>query len=139
MALVDDLERAAQSASGYGQVTAVLPAEPSTQRAYAKADALNKSPTVDDDAHKVLFGQTVANAIGISGSDLDCLDFVNLEGRVTAGWLAEITGLTSGAITGVGDRLEKELPVGEQWSAYDKALGGGAYFAPPTDARREAA
>ena len=58
-------------------------------------------------AQGVLFGQTVANAIGISGSDLDCLDFVNLEGRVTAGWLAEVTGLTSGAITGVVDRLEK--------------------------------
>ena len=58
-------------------------------------------------AQGVLFGQTVANAIGISGSDLDCLDFVNLEGRVTAGRLAEVTGLTSGAITGVVDRLEK--------------------------------
>src|SRR5215831_19738051 len=58
-------------------------------------------------AQGVLFGQTVANAIGISGSDLDCLDFVNLEGRVTAGRLAEVTGLTTGAITGVVDRLEK--------------------------------
>jgi 3'-5' exoribonuclease len=27
------------------------------------------------------------------------------------------------------DRIEKELPVGEEWSGYDKALGGGAYFA----------
>jgi 3'-5' exoribonuclease len=44
-----------------------------------------------------------------------------------------------GGRLGSFDRLEKELPAGEQWSAYDKALGGGAYFAPPTDARREAA
>src|SRR5690349_19958973 len=58
-------------------------------------------------AQGVLFGQTVADAIGISGSDLDCLDFVNLEGRVTAGRLAEVTGLTTGAITGVVDRLER--------------------------------
>lgn len=35
-----------------------IKAMPSTMRAYAKADALNKSPTVDADAHKVLFGQT---------------------------------------------------------------------------------
>ena len=58
-------------------------------------------------AQGVLFGQTVANVAGISGSDLECLDFLNLEGRVTAGRLAEVTGLTTGAITGVVDRLEQ--------------------------------
>jgi DNA-binding MarR family transcriptional regulator len=58
-------------------------------------------------AQGVLFGQTVASVAGISGSDLECLDFLNLEGRVTAGRLAEVTGLTTGAITGVVDRLEK--------------------------------
>ena len=55
----------------------------------------------------VIFGQTVANAVGISGSDLECLDFLNIEGRVTAGRLAELTGLTTGAITGLVDRMEK--------------------------------
>jgi len=58
-------------------------------------------------AQGAIFGQTVANSVGISGSDLECLDFLNLEGRVTAGRLAEVTGLTTGAITGVVDRLEK--------------------------------
>src|ERR1700729_3245287 len=58
-------------------------------------------------AQGVIFGQTVASQAGISGSDLECLDFLNLEGRVTAGRLAEMTGLTTGAITGVVDRLEK--------------------------------
>src|SRR6476619_6486247 len=55
----------------------------------------------------VIFGQTVASRVGISSSDLECLDFLQLEGRVTAGRLAEVTGLTTGAITGVVDRLEK--------------------------------
>ena len=55
----------------------------------------------------VIFGQTVADAVGVSSSDLECLDFLNLEGRVTAGRLAQVTGLTTGAITGVVDRLEK--------------------------------
>jgi DNA-binding MarR family transcriptional regulator len=55
----------------------------------------------------VIFGQTVASRIGIAASDLECLDFLNLEGRVTAGRLAELTGLTTGAITGVVDRLAK--------------------------------
>src|SRR6202047_1332612 len=60
----------------------------------------------------VIFGQTVANRAGISSSDLECLDFLNLEGRVTAGRLAEVTGLTTGAITGVVDRLAKGGPGG---------------------------
>jgi len=45
-----------------------------------------------------------------------------------------------GGRLGSFDRLEKELPSGEQWSAYDKGIGGGAYFARPTGERaREAA
>jgi DNA-binding MarR family transcriptional regulator len=55
----------------------------------------------------VIFGQTVANTVGVSSSDLECLDFLNIEGRVTAGRLAELTGLTTGAITGLVDRMEK--------------------------------
>jgi DNA-binding MarR family transcriptional regulator len=58
-------------------------------------------------AQGVLYGQTVANVAGIANSVLLCLDFLYLEGRVTAGRLAEVTGLTTGAITGVVDRLEK--------------------------------
>ncbi|MBV9536688.1 MAG: HD domain-containing protein [Solirubrobacterales bacterium] len=34
-----------------------------------------------------------------------------------------------GGKLGSFDRLEKRLPAGEHWSAYDKALGGGAFFA----------
>jgi 3'-5' exoribonuclease len=45
-----------------------------------------------------------------------------------------------GGRLGSFDRLEKELPAGEQWSTYDKALGGGAYFAErATEDEREAA
>jgi 3'-5' exoribonuclease len=44
-----------------------------------------------------------------------------------------------GGRLGSFDRLEKELPAGQQWSAYDKVLGGGAYFASPADVEREAA
>jgi DNA-binding MarR family transcriptional regulator len=54
-----------------------------------------------------IYSQTVADVAGIASSDMDCLDFLNLEGRVTAGRLAEVTGLTTGAITGVIDRLER--------------------------------
>src|SRR6266566_3047321 len=71
-------------------------------------------------AQGVIFGQTVANSVGISGSDLECLDFLNLEGRVTAGRLAEVTGLTTGAITGVVDRLEKAGLVRRERDADDR-------------------
>jgi 3'-5' exoribonuclease len=35
-----------------------------------------------------------------------------------------------GGRLGSFDRLEKELPAGSSWSAYDRALGSGAYFGP---------
>jgi len=44
-----------------------------------------------------------------------------------------------GGRLGSFDRLEKELPAGEQWSSYDKALGAGAYFRRRAEAAREAA
>jgi DNA-binding MarR family transcriptional regulator len=54
-----------------------------------------------------MFAKIVAERAGVSSSDMECIDFVNVEGRMTAGRLAELSGLTTGAITGVVDRLEK--------------------------------
>ena len=58
-------------------------------------------------AQGTIFAQAVAERAGVSSSDMDCVDFLNVEGRMTAGRLAELTGLTTGAITGVVDRMEK--------------------------------
>jgi DNA-binding MarR family transcriptional regulator len=58
-------------------------------------------------AQGTIFAQAVAERAGVSSSDMDCMDFLNVEGRMTAGRLAELTGLTTGAITGVVDRMEK--------------------------------
>jgi 3'-5' exoribonuclease len=44
-----------------------------------------------------------------------------------------------GGRLGSFDRLEKELPTGEQWTGFDKGIGGGAYFAARDEAEREAA
>ena len=48
-----------------------------------------------------------------------------------------------GGRLGSFDRLEKELPDGAAWSSFDRALGGGAYFAaravPAAEPAREAA
>ncbi len=57
--------------------------------------------------HVIMFHQAVAERLGLTITDHKCLDFVLREGSVTAGQLSRLTGLTTGAITGVIDRLEK--------------------------------
>ena len=44
-----------------------------------------------------------------------------------------------GGRLGSFDRLEKELLAGQQWTSYDRGIGGGAYFAPPGEPQRRAA
>jgi DNA-binding MarR family transcriptional regulator len=53
----------------------------------------------------VLFHTAVAERLGLNPSDHKCADI--LAGPVTPGRLAELTGLKTGAITGVLDRLEQ--------------------------------
>jgi DNA-binding MarR family transcriptional regulator len=68
--------------------------------------ALNRAMR-DASAKGVIYSQAVAERLGIGSADLECLDFIALRGPLTAGALAEAVGLTSGAITGVIDRLER--------------------------------
>src|SRR2546429_9536726 len=53
------------------------------------------------------FGQTVAIRFGLSESDIETLETLIDMGASTAGRLSELTGLTSGAVTRVIDRLEQ--------------------------------
>lgn len=55
----------------------------------------------------VIYSQAVAGRLGVNGTDLECLGVIAHGQAVTAGALAKATGLTSGAITGVIDRLER--------------------------------
>ena len=55
----------------------------------------------------VLHGQAIARRVGVNSSDLECLDLIILNGPSTAGEIARRTGLTSGAVTGLIDRLER--------------------------------
>ncbi len=55
----------------------------------------------------VTFNQQVADRAGINLTDLQCLNILEMTGPVSAGRLAELLGLTTGAITGVVDRLER--------------------------------
>jgi DNA-binding MarR family transcriptional regulator len=61
----------------------------------------------DTSGQSVMYSQAVAQRLGINSTDLECLDHIVLRGPLTAGALAEATGLTTGAITGVIDRLER--------------------------------
>ncbi len=54
-----------------------------------------------------LLSATIAALAGINPTDLESLDLLRRHGPMTAGRLAELTGLTTGAITGVIDRLER--------------------------------
>jgi DNA-binding MarR family transcriptional regulator len=68
----------------------------------------------------VIYSQMVAERLGVSSSDLECLDFIVMRGPLTAGELAEATGLTTGAITGVIDRLEQAGFARRERDAHDR-------------------
>ncbi|HLV99380.1 MAG TPA: MarR family transcriptional regulator [Ktedonobacterales bacterium] len=58
-------------------------------------------------AYTLLFHQAVAQRLGLNVTDLKCLDLARGETRLTPGRLAELTGLTTAAVTTVLDRLEQ--------------------------------
>lgn len=68
----------------------------------------------------VMFSQSVAERIGIHSTDNECLDFLLLNGPSTAGQLSALTGLTTGAVTAVIDRLEKAGFVSRQPDRHDR-------------------
>ena len=55
----------------------------------------------------ILFHQAVADRLGLNLTDHKCVGFLLLNGPMTAGELANMTALTTGAITAAIDRLEQ--------------------------------
>lgn len=55
----------------------------------------------------ILISQVIAEKAGMNSTDMESGDLLNIYGPMTAGKLAELTGLTTGAVTGLIDRLEK--------------------------------
>ncbi len=53
------------------------------------------------------FDALAAERLGISETDLHCMNIIENSGGLTAGELAVQSGLTNGAVTGVLDRLER--------------------------------
>ena len=57
--------------------------------------------------HTILMHQAIAEKAGLSGTDHKYIDLLLEHGSMTAGKFAELSGLTTGAATGMIDRLEK--------------------------------
>jgi DNA-binding MarR family transcriptional regulator len=53
------------------------------------------------------FDEALTDFLGINRTDGRCLDIIDRNGRVTAGQLATDSGLTTGAVTAIVDRLER--------------------------------
>jgi len=53
------------------------------------------------------FHDAVADHLKVNRTDLRCLDLLDLHGKMTAGELSQATGLSTGAVTVMLDRLER--------------------------------
>ena len=98
--------------------------------------------TGDDDpwralsARTIFLHQAIADRLGLNITDHKCLDILVRQGAMTAGRLAQESGLTTGAITGVVDRLEKR---GFARRAADDRDRRKTLVVPQTDAMGEVA
>ncbi|WP_256719652.1 MarR family winged helix-turn-helix transcriptional regulator [Paenibacillus glucanolyticus] len=55
----------------------------------------------------VLYQQQVASSLGLYNNDFISIDILHEKGPITAGELSKLTGLTTGSVTALIDRLEK--------------------------------
>lgn len=55
----------------------------------------------------LMFHQAVADRAGLGPTEMKALDLARSEDRLTAGRLAEVTGLSTSATTSLLDRLER--------------------------------
>jgi DNA-binding MarR family transcriptional regulator len=70
----------------------------------------------------VFLHQTIAQSVGLNATDTKCIELIlrGPNGSVTAGWLSDMTGLTTGAITHILDRLEKRRFVERVRDTHDR-------------------
>ncbi len=79
-----------------------MPASPKRQLIHGLIAAFRASGNQDS-----AFENLAADRLGVNRTDLHCLNAIENAGGLTAGELADAVGLTSGAVTGVIDRLER--------------------------------
>ena len=64
--------------------------------------------------------EAVARKAGLTGTDHKYLGFLIEKGQMTAGELSVLTGLTTGAVTGLIDRFEKKKLVKRKYAEDDR-------------------
>jgi len=64
--------------------------------------------------------EAIARKAGLSGTDHKYLGFLMEKGQMTAGELSNLTGLTTGAVTGLIDRFEKKKLVKRRFAEDDR-------------------
>ena len=78
----------------------------SREKRHALADELIHLARAHEAANDA-FDEVAREKLGINRTDLRCLNIVDNHGPMTAGRLAELSGLTTAAVTSVLDRLER--------------------------------
>lgn len=68
----------------------------------------------------MLYQQSVAAALGLYNNDFLSIDILQEKGPITAGELSKLTGLTTGSVTALIDRLEKNGFVRRQHDPSDR-------------------
>ena len=64
--------------------------------------------------------EAIARKAGLTGTDHKYLSLILEKGMLTAGELSKLTGLTTGAVTGLIDRLEKKKLVSRSFDKTDR-------------------
>ena len=68
----------------------------------------------------ILMHQAIAKKAGLSGTDHKYLGMLIDKGSMTAGELGQLTGLSTGAVTGLVDRLERKKLVKRKFDKNDR-------------------
>jgi DNA-binding MarR family transcriptional regulator len=58
-------------------------------------------------AQAILLSEAVAERLGLHPTDVECLEILGRHGAITPSRIAALTGLTTGAVTRLADRLER--------------------------------
>jgi DNA-binding MarR family transcriptional regulator len=61
----------------------------------------------EEEAATDAFDEVASHKLGINRTDMRCLNIIDNQPSITAGGLAEMSGLTTAAVTAVLDRLER--------------------------------
>ena len=89
-----------------------MPHEPA--RASASAELMRAGR--ETSRLSMVFRYAIAGQLGLTVSDLECLDYLADVGSATAGQVAERTNLTTGAVTSMLRRLERAGYLASEWS-----------------------